>query len=106
MVRANLPYNEATARESLSMTANNSERKSHRVSAGLLMYRIRNGELEVLLVHLGGPFWTRKDAGAWFVPKGGVEEGEAELAAARREFREETGMESCAPFLELGSVYH
>ncbi len=106
MEKAGLPYNETTPRESLSMTANNSERKSHRVSAGLLMYRIRNGELEVLLVHLGGPFWTRKDAGAWFVPKGGVEEGEEELAAARREFQEETGMESSAPFLELGSVYH
>jgi predicted NUDIX family NTP pyrophosphohydrolase len=88
------------------MTANNSERKSHRVSAGLLMYRIRNGELEVLLVHLGGPFWARKDAGSWFVPKGGVEEGEEELAAARREFQEETGMESHEPFFELGSVYH
>jgi predicted NUDIX family NTP pyrophosphohydrolase len=106
MVKADRPYNERILHEGLSMTANNSERKSHRVSAGLLMYRVRDGQLEVLLVHLGGPFWTRKDAGAWFVPKGGVEEGEQELAAARREFQEETGMASHAPFLELGSVYH
>src|SRR5271170_4643847 len=82
------------------------ERKPNRVSAGLLMYRVRDGKLEVLLVHLGGPYWARKDEGAWFVPKGGLEEGEEELAAARREFQEETGMESHAPFLELGSVYH
>jgi len=70
------------------------------------MYRVRDGKLEVLLVHLGGPYWWRKDAGAWFVPKGGLEEGEEELAAARREFREETGMEPHEPYLELGSVYH
>ena len=88
------------------MTAARSEKKAGRVSAGLLMYRVREGKLEVLLVHLGGPYWTRKDAGAWFVPKGGVEQGEEELAAARREFQEETGMEAHEPFLELGSVYH
>lgn len=92
------------------MTADHSgkkaERQAGRVSAGLLMYRVREGKLEVLLVHLGGPYWIRKDAGAWFVPKGGVEQGEEELAAARREFQEETGMEAQEPFLELGSVYH
>ena len=88
------------------MTVRNPDKKSNRVSAGLLMYRVRDGKLEVLLVHLGGPYWARKDEGAWFVPKGGLEEGEEELAAARREFQEETGMESHAPFLELGSVYH
>jgi len=82
------------------------ERKPNRVSAGLLMYRVRDGRLEVLLVHLGGPYWKRKDAGAWFVPKGGLEEGEEELAAARREFQEETGMEPHEPYLELGSVHH
>jgi predicted NUDIX family NTP pyrophosphohydrolase len=106
MVKVDVPYNETIPHEGWSMTTSNSERKSHRVSAGLLMYRLRDGELEILLVHLGGPFWARKDAGAWFVPKGGVEEGEQELAAARREFQEETGMESHEPFLELGSVYH
>jgi predicted NUDIX family NTP pyrophosphohydrolase len=88
------------------MTVSNSDKKPDRVSAGLLMYRVRDEKLEVLLVHLGGPYWTRKDAAAWFIPKGGLEEGEEELAAAQREFQEETGMESHAPFLELGSVYH
>jgi predicted NUDIX family NTP pyrophosphohydrolase len=67
---------------------------------------MREGQLEVLLVHLGGPFWWRKDAGAWFVPKGVIEKGEEEFAAARREFQEETGMEPRGPFLELGSVRH
>ena len=63
-----------------------------KVSAGLLMYRKRNQHLEVLLVHLGGPFWAKKDAGAWFVPKGEVNPGEDELSAAKREFQEETGL--------------
>jgi len=60
-------------------------------SAGLLLYRIRGGELEVFLVHPGGPFWAKKDAGAWSLPKGVAEPGEDLLAAARREFEEETG---------------
>jgi len=88
------------------MNAIHSRKKPNRVSAGLLMYRVREGKLEVLLVHFGGPLWTRKDAGAWFVPKGGLEDGEGEFAAARREFHEETGTESHEPFLELGSIYH
>src|SRR5271168_3256759 len=88
------------------MAAAKPEKKLNRVSAGLLMYRVREGKLEVLLVHLGGPYWSRKDAGAWFVPKGGLEAGEEELAAARREFQEEPGMEPHEPFLELGSVHH
>jgi predicted NUDIX family NTP pyrophosphohydrolase len=75
-------------------------------SAGLLMYRIRGGALEVLLVHPGGPFWIRKDAGAWFIPKGEVAPGESDAAAATREFREETGLEPHGPFLALGSVQH
>jgi predicted NUDIX family NTP pyrophosphohydrolase len=77
-----------------------------KVSAGLLMYRQRAGQLEVLLVHLGGPFWAKKDAGAWFVPKGEVNPGEEELAAARREFAEETGIEAGTELLPLGSVTH
>jgi predicted NUDIX family NTP pyrophosphohydrolase len=77
-----------------------------KVSAGLLMYRRRNAQLEVLLVHLGGPFWARKDAGAWFVPKGEVNPGEDELAAAKREFQEETGQAPGAELLPLGSVKH
>ncbi|HEY2351821.1 MAG TPA: NUDIX domain-containing protein [Candidatus Acidoferrum sp.] len=75
-------------------------------SAGLLMYRERNGRLEVLLVHLGGPFWKNKDAGAWFVPKGEINPGEEELSAARREFQEETGLVPNGKFLPLGSVKH
>jgi predicted NUDIX family NTP pyrophosphohydrolase len=77
-----------------------------KVSAGILMYRKRNRELQVLLVHLGGPFWANKDAGAWFVPKGQVNAGEDELAAARREFQEETGLAPGAELLALGSVKH
>jgi predicted NUDIX family NTP pyrophosphohydrolase len=77
-----------------------------KVSAGVLLYRRRGGELEVLLVHLGGPFWAKKDAGAWFVPKGEVHPGEEELAAARREFAEETGLSADWELMELGSVRH
>lgn len=75
-------------------------------SAGLLMYRIRGGELQVLIVHPGGPYWARKDAGAWFIPKGEIEAGEDELAAAKREFQEETSLVPAGPFLELGEVTH
>ncbi len=77
-----------------------------KVSAGLLMYRKRNHQLEVLLVHLGGPFWAKKDAGAWFVPKGEVNPGEDELAAAKREFAEETGLMPAENLVPLGSVKH
>ena len=62
-----------------------------KVSAGLLLYRWRAGRLEVLLVHPGGPYWAHREAGAWSIPKGEVDPGEDLLAAARREFREETG---------------
>jgi predicted NUDIX family NTP pyrophosphohydrolase len=64
------------------------------ISAGLLLYRRRESELQVFLVHPGGPYWARKDDGAWSVPKGLVAPGEAELACARREFREETGFDA------------
>ena len=77
-----------------------------KASAGLLMYRKRNGQLEVLLVHLGGPFWKKKDSGAWFVPKGEITSGESELLAAQREFQEETGLVPTGEFLSLGSVKH
>jgi predicted NUDIX family NTP pyrophosphohydrolase len=60
-------------------------------SAGILLYRHRAGTLEVLLIHPGGPYWRNKDAGAWMIPKGGVEAGEEPLAAALREFEEEVG---------------
>ena len=70
------------------------------------MYRRRNDEIEVLLVHLGGPFWAKKDAGAWFVPKGEVNPGEDELVAAKREFHEETGLSPDSELMPLGSVTH
>ncbi|HEY7489621.1 MAG TPA: NUDIX domain-containing protein, partial [Candidatus Tectomicrobia bacterium] len=74
------------------------------VSAGLLLYRRRGDELEVLLAHPGGPFWVHRDAGAWSIPKGLVGEGEEPLAAACREFEEETGLRPTGPFLPLGTV--
>jgi predicted NUDIX family NTP pyrophosphohydrolase len=61
------------------------------VSAGLLLYRLRDGTLEVLLAHPGGPFWARRDDGAWTIPKGELDAGEEPLAAAYREFAEELG---------------
>jgi predicted NUDIX family NTP pyrophosphohydrolase len=73
-------------------------------SAGLLMYRLHDGQLEVFLAHPGGPVWKNRDAGAWTIPKGLVDEGEEPLAAAQREFEEETGMRPRGPFIELGSV--
>lgn len=79
--------------------------KNVRLSAGLLLFRRRDGALEVLLAHPGGPFFANKDAGWWTVPKGLPEEGEELLAAARREFTEETGWPTPADgYLPLGSV--
>ena len=63
-----------------------------RLSAGLLMFRGRDYDLQVFLVHPGGPFWKKKDVGAWSIPKGEYEEGEDPLEAAKREFEEETGI--------------
>ncbi len=74
------------------------------VSAGLLMYRVREQHLEVLLAHPGGPYWARKDDGVWTIPKGAAGDGEELLAAARREFFEETGLESQPPYTPLGAV--
>ncbi|HEY0133698.1 MAG TPA: NUDIX domain-containing protein [Nannocystis sp.] len=73
-------------------------------SAGLLMYRRRGTTLEVLLVHPGGPFWATRDAGAWTLPKGEHNDGEAALDAARREFLEETGVTPEGPFVALTPV--
>jgi predicted NUDIX family NTP pyrophosphohydrolase len=64
------------------------------VSAGLLLYRRRGSQVEVFLVHPGGPYWAKKDDGAWSVPKGLVNPAENELACARREFKEETGFDA------------
>jgi predicted NUDIX family NTP pyrophosphohydrolase len=63
------------------------------ISAGLLLYRPQNSGVQVFLVHPGGPYWAKKDEGAWSVPKGLVDSGEEQLACARREFKEETGFE-------------
>lgn len=72
-------------------------------SAGILMFRRKRAQSELLLVHPGGPFWARKDNGAWSIPKGVYEEGEDPLAAAQREFQEETGSIAAGNFIPLGS---
>jgi predicted NUDIX family NTP pyrophosphohydrolase len=71
-------------------------------SAGIVLFERLGSELRVLLVHPGGPFWTKKDAGAWSIPKGTIEPGEDPLACARREFEEETGLCPEGEFLPLG----
>ena len=73
-------------------------------SAGVVLFRRRQDRVEVLLVHPGGPFWTRKDAGAWSIPKGEFDADEAPAAAARREFREETGVALTAELIALTPV--
>jgi predicted NUDIX family NTP pyrophosphohydrolase len=74
-------------------------------SAGILVYRLGAASLDVLLVHPGGPFWARKDDGAWFIPKGEINPDEVPLAAAYREFREEVGLDPpTGEPLELGTV--
>ncbi len=70
-------------------------------SAGLLVFREIKASLEVLLVHMGGPFWSKKDDGAWSIPKGEIEEGEEPLAVALREFKEESGSELSGDFIQL-----
>lgn len=75
-----------------------------RVSAGLLMYRMRDGKLQVLLAHPGGPYFKNKDDRTWSIPKGEVEPGEDLLEAAMREFGEETGYTAKGPFIALAPV--
>jgi predicted NUDIX family NTP pyrophosphohydrolase len=75
-----------------------------RKSAGILLYRKQQEGLEFFLVHPGGPFWKNKDAGAWSVPKGEIEEEEDSLVAARREFKEETGIDVDGEFITLTPV--
>jgi predicted NUDIX family NTP pyrophosphohydrolase len=72
-------------------------------SAGLLLYRVRESQFEIFLVHPGGPFWAKKDLGAWSIPKGEFESGEDPLAAACRELTEETGFVAAGPFVPLGT---
>jgi predicted NUDIX family NTP pyrophosphohydrolase len=75
-----------------------------KISAGLLLYRRRSGALEIFLVHPGGPFWAKKDAGAWSLPKGEIDEGETPLEAAKRELTEETGVTVDGEFHPLEPV--
>src|ERR1700730_14680089 len=74
-------------------------------SAGILLFRTQNGQPEVLIAHMGGPLWSRRDAGAWSIPKGEYLDDEAPQAAARREFQEELGLPvPDGDLIELGSV--
>src|ERR1044072_2669936 len=74
-------------------------------SAGILLYRKKNNNLEVMLVHPGGPFWAKKDLGVWSIPKGEFNESEEPLAAAKREFEEEVGKKVAAEkFISLEPV--
>jgi len=74
-----------------------------KISAGILLYRRRPAGVQLLLVHPGGPFWEKKDEGAWSIPKGLADEGEDPLAAAKREFLEETGLAIEGEFIDLGA---
>ena len=78
--------------------------KRTKQSAGLLMFRKSGKTHEVFLVHPGGPYWAKKDRGAWTLPKGEYDDGEEPLAAAQREFHEETGFVAQEPFLEIGFI--
>jgi len=78
--------------------------KAKKTSAGILLYRALDDGLEVFLVHPGGPYWEKKDDGAWSVPKGEFEAGEDPSEAAKREFREETGSDITGEFIELSPL--
>ncbi len=73
-------------------------------SAGILLYRVKNKEVEVLLVHPGGPFWKNKDEGAWSIPKGEFDENENPFDAALREMKEEVGLDLKGNFIELTPI--
>lgn len=85
-------------------TTNPAKGAKSRKSAGLLLYRQRPGVVEVFLVHPGGPFWAKKDEGAWSIPKGEFGNEEKPLAAAKREFQEETGVVASGEFVALDPV--
>lgn len=88
---------------SRSNNSPDSTKRTAAISAGLLAFRRRNG-IEVLLAHPGGPFWSKKDEGVWTIPKGLAAPGEDLLAAAQREFTEETNFSAGGPFIALASV--
>ncbi len=75
-----------------------------KVSSGILFYRFVQGKLHIMLVHPGGPFYARKDEGAWSIPKGIIESGENPFDAARREVKEETGVDVSGPAIDLGQI--
>jgi predicted NUDIX family NTP pyrophosphohydrolase len=75
-----------------------------KTSAGVLLFRLQDHELQIFLVHPGGPFWANKDAGSWSIPKGEYSEEEDPFEVAKREFREETGFEADGEFRELEMV--
>lgn len=75
-----------------------------KVSGGLLLHRLRDGVIEVFLVHPGGPFWAKKDLGAWSIPKGEAAQGEDLLARAKQEFAEETGFRMSGDFRPLAPI--
>jgi predicted NUDIX family NTP pyrophosphohydrolase len=75
-----------------------------KLSAGILLYRVRNSGVQVFLAHPGGPYWAQKDVGAWSIPKGEYHEGDDPLAAAKREFLEETGSEVSGSFCALSPL--
>jgi predicted NUDIX family NTP pyrophosphohydrolase len=77
--------------------------KMPKKSAGFLPYREREGNLEVFLVHMGGPYWSGKDVGAWSIPKGEYESEEDPFTVAKREFQEETGFQAVGEFIALGA---
>ena len=79
-------------------------KKQKRVSAGILMFRRKNGSLELFLAHPGGPFFFKKDEGHWTIPKGEPDENEDLIDAAKREFEEETGIKPVGGLIELGSI--
>lgn len=85
-------------------TINPAKGAKFRKSAGLLLFRKRPGGVEVLLMHPGGPFWAKKDDGAWSIPKGEFGNDEDPLAAAKREFQEETGFAAAGEFVALDPV--
>ncbi len=73
-------------------------------SAGIVLYKINNAMLHIFLVHPGGPYWKKKDNGAWSIPKGEFTDGESPLEAAKREFKEETGFEIEGDFIKLEPI--
>jgi Predicted NTP pyrophosphohydrolase len=77
---------------------------SKKLSAGILLYRLRGGGIEVFLVHPGGPFWAKRDEGVWSIPKGEYEPGADSLTAAKREFHEETGFDVDGTFHPLTAL--